>query len=78
MHSSDFVHISFLDPGPHGTGRYSTEMLPVIEQRDFRKGAQVHVCYTSSVFYRTEYSHSYIYIHIILPCHISHVIIRTW
>ncbi|OEL26374.1 hypothetical protein BAE44_0012607 [Dichanthelium oligosanthes] len=30
----------FLDPGPHGTGRYSTEMLPEIEQRNFRKGAQ--------------------------------------
>ncbi|XP_062223937.1 glycosyltransferase BC10-like [Phragmites australis] len=30
----------FLDPGPHGSGRYSTEMLPEIEQRDFRKGAQ--------------------------------------
>jgi hypothetical protein len=41
--SSDFVDISFLDPGPHGTGRYSMEMLPEIEQRDFRKGAQVHV-----------------------------------
>jgi len=53
MCCSDFIHISFLDPGPHGTGRYSTEMLPEIEQRDFRKGAQVHVCYTSSVFYRT-------------------------
>jgi hypothetical protein len=44
---SDLVHvISFLDPGPHGTGRYSMEMLPEIEQRDFRKGAQVYVCYT--------------------------------
>uniref|UniRef100_A0A0E0G255 Core-2/I-branching beta-16-N-acetylglucosaminyltransferase family protein n=1 Tax=Oryza nivara TaxID=4536 RepID=A0A0E0G255_ORYNI len=31
---------SFLDPGPHGSGRYSVEMLPEIEQRDFRKGAQ--------------------------------------
>jgi hypothetical protein len=51
--SSDFVHISFLDPGPHGTGRYSMEMLPEIEQRDFRKGAQVHVRHTSSVFFRT-------------------------
>uniref|UniRef100_A0A0E0CGH1 Uncharacterized protein n=1 Tax=Oryza meridionalis TaxID=40149 RepID=A0A0E0CGH1_9ORYZ len=30
----------FLDPGPHGSGRYSVEMLPEIEQRDFRKGAQ--------------------------------------
>ncbi|GJN19134.1 hypothetical protein PR202_gb06374 [Eleusine coracana subsp. coracana] len=31
---------SFLDPGPHGSGRYSPEMFPEIEQRDFRKGAQ--------------------------------------
>ncbi|KAG8069947.1 hypothetical protein GUJ93_ZPchr0006g42120 [Zizania palustris] len=30
----------FLDPGPHGSGRYSVEMLPEIEQRHFRKGAQ--------------------------------------
>ena len=41
---SDLINvISFLDPGPHGTGRFSMEMLPEIEQRDFRKGAQVHV-----------------------------------
>jgi hypothetical protein len=32
---------SFQDPGPHGNGRYSLEMLPEIEERDFRKGAQV-------------------------------------
>ncbi|VAI56268.1 unnamed protein product [Triticum turgidum subsp. durum] len=31
---------SFLDPGPHGSGRYSIEMFPEIEHRDFRKGAQ--------------------------------------
>ncbi|TVT99442.1 hypothetical protein EJB05_55193 [Eragrostis curvula] len=30
----------FLDPGPHGSGRYSPEMFPEIEHRDFRKGAQ--------------------------------------
>jgi len=30
----------FQDPGPHGNGRYSLEMLPEIEERDFRKGAQ--------------------------------------
>jgi hypothetical protein len=49
--SSVFVHaISFLDPGPHGSGRYSPEMFPEIEQRDFRKGAQVHLCSITSVF----------------------------
>jgi hypothetical protein len=49
--STVFVHaISFLDPGPHGSGRYSPEMFPEIEQRDFRKGAQVHLCCITSVF----------------------------
>ncbi|GER36172.1 Core-2/I-branching beta-1,6-N-acetylglucosaminyltransferase family protein [Striga asiatica] len=32
---------SFDDPGPHGTGRYSENMLPEVEKKDFRKGAQV-------------------------------------
>ncbi|KQK16967.1 hypothetical protein BRADI_1g31680v3 [Brachypodium distachyon] len=51
LHSFDYVYnylmgtnISFVDcfqdPGPHGNGRYSLEMLPEIEERDFRKGAQ--------------------------------------
>ncbi|KAK9931638.1 hypothetical protein M0R45_018909 [Rubus argutus] len=31
---------SFEDPGPHGNGRYSEHMLPEIEKKDFRKGAQ--------------------------------------
>ncbi|CAH9087600.1 unnamed protein product [Cuscuta europaea] len=31
---------SFVDPGPHGNGRYSEHMLPEIEKKDFRKGAQ--------------------------------------
>ncbi|XP_052181584.1 glycosyltransferase BC10-like isoform X2 [Diospyros lotus] len=31
---------SFIDPGPHGTGRYSDHMLPEVEKSDFRKGAQ--------------------------------------
>ncbi|XP_042031693.1 glycosyltransferase BC10-like [Salvia splendens] len=31
---------SFEDPGPHGSGRYSENMLPEVEKRDFRKGAQ--------------------------------------
>ncbi|KAJ7955825.1 Core-2/I-branching beta-1,6-N-acetylglucosaminyltransferase family protein [Quillaja saponaria] len=39
-----FTNISFVDcfkdPGPHGNGRYSDHMLPEIEKKDFRKGAQ--------------------------------------
>ena len=34
---------SFEDPGPHGNGRYSEHMLPEIEKKDFRKGAQVFI-----------------------------------
>ncbi|KAL4279306.1 hypothetical protein GQ457_03G044860 [Hibiscus cannabinus] len=30
----------FSDPGPHGNGRYSEHMLPEVEKKDFRKGAQ--------------------------------------
>ncbi|KAL6508511.1 hypothetical protein OROHE_021644 [Orobanche hederae] len=30
----------FEDPGPHGSGRYSEYMLPEVEKKDFRKGAQ--------------------------------------
>lgn len=33
--------LSFYDPGPHGNGRYSEHMLPEVEKKDFRKGAQV-------------------------------------
>ncbi|KAG6480221.1 hypothetical protein ZIOFF_063701 [Zingiber officinale] len=51
LHNFDYVYnyllgtnVSFVDcfedPGPHGTGRYSEHMLPVIEKEDFRKGAQ--------------------------------------
>lgn len=32
---------SFYDPGPHGNGRYTEHMLPEVEKKDFRKGAQV-------------------------------------
>ncbi|KAF9663064.1 hypothetical protein SADUNF_Sadunf18G0119700 [Salix dunnii] len=39
-----FTNISyvdcFYDPGPHGNGRYSEHMLPEVEMKDFRKGAQ--------------------------------------
>ena len=37
------LYSSFLDPGPHGNSRYSPHMLPEIEKKDFRKGAQVRV-----------------------------------
>ncbi|KAG6427357.1 hypothetical protein SASPL_111599 [Salvia splendens] len=51
LRSFDFVYdylmqtnVSFVDcfedPGPHGTGRYIKYMLPEVEQKDFRKGAQ--------------------------------------
>ncbi|XP_020090487.1 uncharacterized protein LOC109711718 [Ananas comosus] len=51
LHNFDYVYsylmetnISFIDcfedPGPHGTGRYSEHMLPEIEKKDWRKGAQ--------------------------------------
>ncbi|KAJ4964389.1 hypothetical protein NE237_024328 [Protea cynaroides] len=51
LHNFDYVYnylmdtnISFIDcfvdPGPHGSGRYSEHMLPEVEKRDFRKGAQ--------------------------------------
>ncbi|KAL2554135.1 Core-2/I-branching beta-1 [Forsythia ovata] len=39
-----YTNISFVDcfedPGPHGSGRYSEHMLPEVEKKDFRKGAQ--------------------------------------
>nr|XP_019703490.1 glycosyltransferase BC10 isoform X2 [Elaeis guineensis] len=37
---SDSFIDCFQDPGPHGNGRYSKHMLPEVEERDFRKGAQ--------------------------------------
>ncbi|CAN6452686.1 unnamed protein product [Victoria cruziana] len=51
LHNFDYIYrylihtnISFIDcfedPGPHGTGRYSTHMAPEIEKEDWRKGAQ--------------------------------------
>ncbi|XP_074276418.1 glycosyltransferase BC10-like [Silene latifolia] len=39
-----FTNVSFIDcfidPGPHGNGRYSDHMLPEVEKTDFRKGSQ--------------------------------------
>ncbi|XP_021911212.1 uncharacterized protein LOC110825057, partial [Carica papaya] len=32
----------FVDPGPHGNGRYSEHMKPEVEKEDFRKGSQVY------------------------------------
>ncbi|XP_031275496.1 glycosyltransferase BC10-like [Pistacia vera] len=51
LHDFDYVYnylmysnMSFIDcfedPGPHGNGRYSEHMLPEVEIKDFRKGAQ--------------------------------------
>ncbi|XP_078176480.1 glycosyltransferase BC10-like isoform X1 [Carex rostrata] len=51
LHNFDYVYqfllgtnISFVDcfedPGPHGNGRYSEHMLPEVEKKDWRKGAQ--------------------------------------
>lgn len=51
LHNFDYVYsylmetnISFVDcfedPGPHSTGRYTELMLPEIEEKDWRKGAQ--------------------------------------
>ncbi|XP_014504896.1 uncharacterized protein LOC106764952 isoform X1 [Vigna radiata var. radiata] len=31
---------SYVDPGPHGNGRYIEYMLPEVEKKDFRKGSQ--------------------------------------
>ncbi|KAG5594320.1 hypothetical protein H5410_035552 [Solanum commersonii] len=38
----DYVYnyLIFEDPGPHGSGRYSEHMLPEVEKKHFRKGAQ--------------------------------------
>ncbi|XP_062080212.1 glycosyltransferase BC10-like [Humulus lupulus] len=39
-----FTNVSFVDcfvdPGPHGNGRYSEHMLPEVARQDFRKGSQ--------------------------------------
>ncbi|KAE9602435.1 putative glycosyl transferase, family 14 [Lupinus albus] len=40
MHTNISFVDCFKDPGPHGNGRYSEHMLPEIEVKDFRKGAQ--------------------------------------
>ncbi|KAE9588980.1 putative glycosyl transferase, family 14 [Lupinus albus] len=50
MHPFDFVYNyllstnvsfieSYVDPGPHGNGRYIEHMLPEVEKKDFRKGS---------------------------------------
>lgn len=52
LHITDahpFLFSSFEDPGPVGNGRYSEHMLPEIEMRDFRKGAQVYLHVLSKV-----------------------------
>ncbi|OWM86958.1 hypothetical protein CDL15_Pgr015994 [Punica granatum] len=40
MHTNVSFVDCFYDPGPHGNGRYSERMLPEVEKKDFRKGAQ--------------------------------------
>ncbi|XP_075512916.1 glycosyltransferase BC10-like isoform X1 [Primulina tabacum] len=40
MHANTSFIDSFEDPGPHGNGRYSKHMLPEVEKKYFRKGAQ--------------------------------------
>ncbi|KAJ0250992.1 hypothetical protein HA466_0133950 [Hirschfeldia incana] len=40
LYSSVSFIESFVDPGPHGTGRHMERMLPEITKQDFRKGAQ--------------------------------------
>lgn len=40
MHTNVSFVDSFEDPGPHGSGRYIRYMLPEVEKKDFRKGAQ--------------------------------------
>ncbi|KAI9192138.1 hypothetical protein LWI28_018736 [Acer negundo] len=51
LHNFDYVYsylmytnVSYIDcfedPGPHGSGRYSEHMMPEVEKKDFRKGAQ--------------------------------------
>nr|XP_043619490.1 uncharacterized protein LOC122591304 isoform X3 [Erigeron canadensis] len=36
------AHLSFTDPGPHGSGRYSEHMLLEVEMKLFIKDAQLH------------------------------------
>ncbi|KAF8042603.1 hypothetical protein BT93_A1058 [Corymbia citriodora subsp. variegata] len=40
MHTNISYIDCFVDPGPHGNGRYSKHMLPEVKKTDFRKGAQ--------------------------------------
>ncbi|XP_022730092.1 uncharacterized protein LOC111285109 isoform X1 [Durio zibethinus] len=40
MHANVSFVDCFVDPGPHGNGRYSERMLPEVEKKNFRKGAQ--------------------------------------
>ncbi|KAL5782923.1 hypothetical protein ACOSP7_007952 [Xanthoceras sorbifolium] len=51
LHNFDYVYnylmytnVSYIDcfedPGPHGSGRYSEHMMPEVQKKDFRKGAQ--------------------------------------
>ncbi|XP_054799333.1 glycosyltransferase BC10-like isoform X2 [Prosopis cineraria] len=57
-----YTNVSFLDcfvdPGPHGNGRYIEHMLPEVEIRDFRKGSQPNMeggrnCYADEHYLQT-------------------------
>ncbi|KAG0491309.1 hypothetical protein HPP92_004707 [Vanilla planifolia] len=40
MHTNVSFIDCFEDPGPHGSGRYSMQMMPEVEEQSFRKGSQ--------------------------------------
>ncbi|XP_027939987.1 glycosyltransferase BC10-like isoform X2 [Vigna unguiculata] len=52
---------SYVDPGPHGNGRYIEYMLPEVEKKDFRKGSQPNMegnrnCYADEHYLPTFFT----------------------
>ncbi|KAH1203226.1 hypothetical protein GmHk_17G049520 [Glycine max] len=52
---------SYVDPGPHGNGRYIEHMLPEVEKKDFRKGSQPNMegnrnCYADEHYLPTFFT----------------------
>ncbi|CAN1825500.1 Glycosyltransferase BC10 [Linum perenne] len=51
---------SYVDPGPHGNGRYSEHMSPEVHYADFRKGAQPNMngknCYADEHYLQTFFT----------------------
>nr|KJB82748.1 hypothetical protein B456_013G212000 [Gossypium raimondii] len=51
---------SFVDLGPHGSGRYSEHMMPEVEKDDFRKGSQPNMegrnCYADEHYLPTFFN----------------------